>query len=77
MVYGRIKMKLQYVIENPSTGFLRVQPYFKDMMRYSTTVDYFRYETLEDGEWINYAYRKPMMLCSNVPDVQSINKRCN
>jgi hypothetical protein len=78
MVYGRIpQMKLQYVIENPSTGCLRVQPYFRDMMKYSTMVDYCRYETLEDGEWIKYAYRKPTLLCSNIPDIQGINKRCN
>ena len=70
-------MKLRFCIENPSTGALRVQPYMSDMMRYATTVDYCRYETLEGEEWVKYAYRKPTMLCSNIPDIHSINKRCN
>ena len=68
---------IQYCLENPFTGAMRHQPYMSYMMTKSTTVDYCRYETLhEDGEWVKYPYRKPTMLCSNIPDIQSINKRC-
>ena len=70
-------MKLQFCMENPSTGALKAQRYMSGMLKYATTVDYCRYQTLEDGEWVKYAFRKPTMLCSNVPDIATINKRCN
>ena len=50
----------------------------QEMMRYSTTVDYCQYKSLtEDGEWVTYAYRKPTLLCTNVPGAAEINRRCN
>ena len=71
-------MVFQFCVENPSTGALRAQPFMQEMMRYSTTVDYCQYKSLtEDGEWVTYAYRKPTLLCTNVPGAAEINRRCN
>ena len=71
-------MKLQFCLENPSTGCLKVQPYFQEMMeKHATTLDYCRFQTEdENGEMIKYPFRKPTMLCSNLPDMHELGLKC-
>ena len=40
-------MKLQFCVENPYTGALRLQPYMSEMMEYATVLDYCRFQ-IED-----------------------------
>lgn len=72
------KMKLQFCVENPYTGALKVQPYMSEMMEYATVLDYCRFQTEDrDGEMIDYPFRKPTMLCSNLPDMHELCRRCS
>ena len=55
-----------FCIENPATGCLKAQPFMSALEPHMRVCDYCAYQTLHDGEWVNYRFRKPTALWTNV-----------
>ena len=57
---------MYWCIENPHTGCLRHQPWWKKLDKYMKVQDYCQYKICDhDGEWRAYRFRKATALWSN------------
>ena len=56
---------MKWVMENPATGCMRVQPFMNPMKKYLNVIDYCSYKMFANGEWQPYKFRKPTALWTN------------
>ena len=57
---------MNFVLENPATSCLNAQRYMLPLAHFRKVCDFCQYKTFLYGEWVQYPFRKPTALWTNI-----------